>query len=63
MAGLDLQIRTGIHTGACELEGSRPVGMAVAEPGGILAVVVTGFDRSLDDDASFVQLRSRRAAA
>jgi class 3 adenylate cyclase len=45
MAGLNLQIRTGIHTGECELEGSRLVGMAVhiaariqaaAEPGGIL---------------------------
>lgn len=45
MAGLNLQIRTGIHTGECELDGNRLVGMAVhiaariqaaAAPDGIL---------------------------
>jgi class 3 adenylate cyclase len=45
MAGLDLQIRAGVHAGECELEGNRLAGMAVhiaariqaaAQPGEIL---------------------------
>jgi class 3 adenylate cyclase len=45
MAGLGLEIRTGVHTGECELEGNRLAGMAVhiaariqaaAQPGEIL---------------------------
>ena len=42
MTALDLEIRAGIHTGECEIEGTSPTGMAVHIASRIQAAALPG---------------------